>query len=36
MPPVGNTWTKGQISALVAYVSRHIYKRASAGATSGG
>ena len=36
MPPVGNTWTKSQISALVAYVSRHIYKREPTGATGGG
>jgi cytochrome c oxidase subunit II len=36
MPPVGDTWTKGQISALVAYVKKHIYKPASVGATSGG
>ena len=33
MPPVGNTWTKEQIDALVAYTSKHIYKGAS---TSGG
>jgi cytochrome c oxidase subunit II len=36
MPPVGNTWTNAQISALVAYVKKHIYKSAPAGATSGG
>jgi cytochrome c oxidase subunit II len=36
MPPVGDTWTKGQIAALVAYVKKHIYKAAPAGATSGG
>ncbi len=36
MPPVGSTWTKGQIDALVAYVKAHIYKPASAGATGGG
>jgi len=36
MPPVGNTWTKAQISALVAYVKKKIYKAAPAGATSGG
>jgi cytochrome c oxidase subunit 2 len=32
MPPVGNTWTKAQIDALAAYVSKHVYK----GAASGG
>ena len=36
MPPVGNTWTKGQIAALVDYVKKHIYKPAAAGGTSGG
>jgi mono/diheme cytochrome c family protein len=36
MPPVGSTWTQGQISALVGYVKKHIYKAAPAGATSGG
>jgi cytochrome c oxidase subunit 2 len=36
MPPVGDTWTQGQISALIAYVKKHIYKAAPAGATSGG
>lgn len=36
MPPVGNTWTRRQISALVAYVSKNVYKAAPAGATSGG
>jgi len=36
MPPVGNTWTKGQISALVAYVKKHIYKPAPLGSSSGG
>jgi cytochrome c oxidase subunit 2 len=36
MPPVGETWTKAQISALVAYVSKHIYKPAPVGGTSGG
>jgi hypothetical protein len=35
MPPVGQTWTHGQISSLVTYMRKHIY-RASAGATSGG
>jgi cytochrome c oxidase subunit 2 len=35
MPPVGDTWTQGQISALIAYVKKHIYKAAPAGATSG-
>jgi cytochrome c oxidase subunit 2 len=33
MPAVGNTWTKAQIDALAAYVSKHVYKGA---ATSGG
>jgi cytochrome c oxidase subunit 2 len=36
MPPVGDTWTKGQVAALVAYVKKHIYKPVPAGATSGG
>jgi cytochrome c oxidase subunit II len=36
MPPVGDTWSKGQISALVAYMKQHIYKPAPVGATSGG
>jgi cytochrome c oxidase subunit II len=36
MPPVGNTWTQGQITALVAYLKKHIYKAAPVGATSGG
>jgi cytochrome c oxidase subunit 2 len=31
MPPVGDTWTKAQISALVAYVKTHIYKAAPVG-----
>jgi cytochrome c oxidase subunit 2 len=36
MPPVGKTWTQAQISALVAYVKKHIYKPTPAGgATSG-
>jgi cytochrome c oxidase subunit 2 len=35
MPPVGDTWTQGQISALIAYVKKHIYKAAPVGATSG-
>jgi cytochrome c oxidase subunit 2 len=34
MPPVGDTWTKEQITALIAYVKKHIYK--GPGATSGG
>jgi cytochrome c oxidase subunit 2 len=33
MPPVGDTWNKAQIAAIVAYVKQHIYKP---GATSGG
>jgi mono/diheme cytochrome c family protein len=33
MPPVGDTWTPAQIHALVAYVSKHIYKGAPAGGT---
>ena len=36
MPPVGDTWTNGQIAALVRYVKKHIYKPAPLGATSGG
>jgi cytochrome c oxidase subunit 2 len=39
MPPVGDTWTKAEIDALVAYVTKHIYKGASTatgGTTSGG
>jgi hypothetical protein len=36
MPPVGDTWTKGQIEALVAYVQKHIYTGAPVGGTSGG
>jgi cytochrome c oxidase subunit 2 len=36
MPPVGDTWTKRQIDALVAYTKQHIYKAAPAGGTSGG
>ena len=36
MPPVGKGWTNAQISALVAYVKKHIYKAAPLGATSGG
>jgi cytochrome c oxidase subunit 2 len=36
MPPVGDTWTKEQVAALAAYVKKHIYKPAPAGATSGG
>lgn len=35
MPPVGDTWTNGQLSALAAYVKKHIYKPAPPGATSG-
>jgi cytochrome c oxidase subunit 2 len=36
MPPVGDTWTKAQIDALVAYVGKHVYKGAgSAGGASG-
>jgi cytochrome c oxidase subunit 2 len=35
MPPVGDTWTHGQISSLVDYMRKHIYK-VSGGATSGG
>lgn len=33
MPAVGDTWTKPQLQALFAYVSKHVYKGA---ATSGG
>jgi cytochrome c oxidase subunit II len=36
MPPVGQTWTNQQISALVAYAKKHIYKAQPTGATSGG
>jgi cytochrome c oxidase subunit 2 len=36
MPPVGDTWTQDQIDAIAAYVKKHIYKSAPAGATSGG
>jgi cytochrome c oxidase subunit 2 len=36
MPPVGDTWNQAQISALVTYVKKHIYKPAALGATSGG
>jgi mono/diheme cytochrome c family protein len=31
MPPVGNTWSHGQIAALIAYVKKHIYKAAPVG-----
>jgi hypothetical protein len=36
MPPVGDTWPKGELDALAAYVKKHIYKPAPVGATSGG
>jgi cytochrome c oxidase subunit II len=36
MPPVGDTWTKAELTALSAYVEKHIYKAAPLGATSGG
>jgi len=36
MPPVGDTWNNEEISALDAYVKKHIYKPTSAGAPSGG
>jgi cytochrome c oxidase subunit II len=36
MPPVGDTWSHGQIPALVAYLKKHIYKPAPLGATGGG
>jgi cytochrome c oxidase subunit II len=36
MPPVGQTWTNQQISALISYVKRHVYKAQPTGATSGG
>jgi len=36
MPPVASTWTKAQITALVAYVGKHIYKAAPAGGTTSG
>ncbi|HZT85077.1 MAG TPA: cytochrome c oxidase subunit II [Gaiellaceae bacterium] len=35
MPPVGDTWTKAEFASLAAYVKKHIYKAAPAGATSG-
>jgi cytochrome c oxidase subunit 2 len=36
MPPVGNTWTKSELAALVAYVKKHIYKPAPLGGTTSG
>jgi mono/diheme cytochrome c family protein len=36
MPPVGDTWNNAEITALDAYIRKHIYKPAAAGATSGG
>ena len=33
MPPVGDTWSSAQISALVAYTKKHIYGAAPAGGT---
>ena len=36
MPPVGHTWTNEEITALDAYVRKHIYKPTSSGAPSGG
>ncbi|MFL5960352.1 MAG: cytochrome c oxidase subunit II [Gaiellaceae bacterium] len=36
MPPVGSTWNQAQITALLAYVKKHISKPGAAGATSGG
>jgi cytochrome c oxidase subunit 2 len=33
MPPVGDTWTPAQISALITYVQKHIYNTATAGGT---
>jgi len=36
MPPVGQTWTPAEFDALAAYVKRHIYTPAPAGAPSGG
>jgi len=36
MPPVGDTWTQEELDGLTAYVKKHIYKAAPAGATSGG
>jgi cytochrome c oxidase subunit II len=36
MPPVGRGWSKEQMTALAAYVKKHIYKAAPLGATSGG
>jgi cytochrome c oxidase subunit 2 len=31
MPPVGDTWTRKQMSALLTYVKSHVYKGASSG-----
>jgi cytochrome c oxidase subunit 2 len=36
MPPVGDTWTQGEINAIAFYAKHHIYRAASSGATSGG
>ncbi len=36
MPPVGKTWKRSQIAALVDYVKQHVYKPATGGGTSGG
>jgi cytochrome c oxidase subunit 2 len=36
MPPVGDTWNKAELDSLLAYVKKHVYKAAPAGATSGG
>jgi cytochrome c oxidase subunit II len=36
MPPVGRKWTTAQITSLVAYVKKHIYRSAPLGGTSGG
>lgn len=36
MPPVGKGWTDAQITALVAYVKKHIYTSVPVGGSSGG
>lgn len=36
MPPVGDTWSQAEFEGLAAYVKKHIYTAAPAGATSGG
>ena len=36
MPPVGDTWTSEELTALSAYLKKHIYTTLPVGATSGG